>query len=35
MLPFTLPVVVGLNWTEMVRFCDGERVTGTLATVVE
>ena len=34
-LPFTVPAIVGLNWTVSVRFCDGERVTGALPPVIE
>jgi hypothetical protein len=35
MPPFTVPATVGLNWMVRVRFCDGERVTGTLPPVIE
>jgi hypothetical protein len=35
MLPLTLPVVVGLNWTARRRFCVGVSVTGELAPVIE
>ena len=32
--PPTGPVIVGLNWTVRMRFCDGERVTGALPPVI-
>ena len=35
MLPFTVPVTVGLNWVVKVRFCDGESVTGVLPPVTK
>ena len=35
MLLFTVPAVVGLNWTLRVRLCDGVSVTGALPPVIE
>jgi hypothetical protein len=34
-LPFTVPVVVGLNWTAKMMFCDGVSVTGVVPPVIE
>jgi len=35
MLPLTLPATVGLNVTDRVRFCDGDKVTGVLPPVIK